>query len=110
MLQQQTPQPRLPDHALTPERAAALVGGHAQLATRLKVSQQQLDYWIGEIGTPPEVTSVEGFAPKQDAEDTFQLLAARVGALRLKLYVVNHILQTLIEATSGRAIDEGRDS
>jgi hypothetical protein len=54
MMQEQTPQFRLPDHALTLERAAALVGGHAELATRLKVSRWQLDYWIGEISTPPE--------------------------------------------------------
>ena len=54
MMQEQIPQHPLPDHALTLDRAAALVGGRARLATRLKVSQRQLDYWIGEIGRPPD--------------------------------------------------------
>ena len=53
-MQEQTPQFRLPDHALTLERAAALVGGHAELAMQLKVSQRQLDYWLGQISTPPD--------------------------------------------------------
>ena len=50
---ERTPQPRLPDHAATLKRAAALVGGYPELAARLKVSQPQLDYWICEIGMPP---------------------------------------------------------
>ena len=50
---QDLPQPRLPDHAATLRRAAALVGGYPELAARLKLSQRQLDYWVGEIGTPP---------------------------------------------------------
>ena len=53
MTQERTPQPRLPDHAATLKRAADLVGGYPELAVRLKVSQGQLHYWIGEIGTPP---------------------------------------------------------
>jgi hypothetical protein len=53
MNQERTPQPRLPDHVATLKRAAALVGGYPELAARLKVSQAQLDYWIGEIGTAP---------------------------------------------------------
>jgi len=36
-----------------------MVGGHAQLAERLKVSQRQLDYWISEIGTPPHTVFFE---------------------------------------------------
>jgi hypothetical protein len=45
---------RLPDRALALERAAAMLGGRAELAQRLNVSQRQLDYWIREIGTPPD--------------------------------------------------------
>jgi hypothetical protein len=44
----------VPDRALALERAAAMVGGNAQLAKRLRVSQRQLDYWMCEIGTPPD--------------------------------------------------------
>jgi uncharacterized protein Usg len=58
-MQEQTLSHRLPDHALALERAAAMVGGHAQLAERLKVSQRQLDYWISEIGTPPHTVFFE---------------------------------------------------
>jgi hypothetical protein len=53
MIQERTLQLRLPDYAATLRRAAALVGGYPELAARLKVSQPQLDYWIGEIDTPP---------------------------------------------------------
>lgn len=31
-----------------------MVGGHAELAQRLKVPQRQVDYWIRQIGTPPD--------------------------------------------------------
>lgn len=31
-----------------------MVGGQAELAQRLRVSQKQVDYWIREIGTPPD--------------------------------------------------------
>lgn len=55
------------------------------------------------------MTSVEEFVSRQDAEGTFESLAARVDALRFKLYIVNHILRELVEATTGRAIDEERD-
>jgi len=48
------PPHRLPDRALALERAAAMVGGQAELAQRLRVSQKQVDYWIREIGTPPD--------------------------------------------------------
>jgi hypothetical protein len=50
---QPTPQP-LPDRAFAFERAAGMLGGRAELAQRLNVSQRQLDYWIREIGTPPD--------------------------------------------------------
>jgi hypothetical protein len=53
MIQQHSPQHRLPDHVATLERAAALVGGYAELAARLKVSARQLEHWMGEMGTPP---------------------------------------------------------
>lgn len=49
-----TPPHRLPDRALALERAAAMLGGHAELAQRLNISPRQLDYWIREIGTPPD--------------------------------------------------------
>ena len=48
MIQKHTQQHGLLDHAATLERAAASVGGYAELAARLKVSQQQLEHWIGE--------------------------------------------------------------
>jgi hypothetical protein len=53
MIQERTPARRLPDHAATLKRAAALLGGYPELAARLKVSARQLEYWIGEMGTPP---------------------------------------------------------
>ena len=59
MIQERTPQHRLPSRAATLERAAALVGGYAELAARLKVSQRQLDYWIVEISTPPHTVFLE---------------------------------------------------
>jgi hypothetical protein len=43
----------LRDRALAFERAAGMLG-RAELAQRLNVSQGQLDYWIREIGTPPD--------------------------------------------------------
>jgi hypothetical protein len=36
-----------------------LVGGYPELAVRLKVSQGQLHYWIGEIGTPPHTVFLD---------------------------------------------------
>ena len=53
MIQEHSPQHRLPDYLATVERAAALVGGYAELAARLKVSVRQLEYWIDEIATLP---------------------------------------------------------
>jgi hypothetical protein len=53
MIQEHSPQHQLPDYLATVERAAALVGGSAELAARLKVSARQLEYWIDEIGTLP---------------------------------------------------------
>jgi hypothetical protein len=44
----------LPDRALAIGRAAAMMGGLAPLAERLKVSERQLDYWMRDIGTPPD--------------------------------------------------------
>ena len=53
MIQEHSPQHRLPDYLATVERAAALVGGYAELAARLNVSARQLESWIDEIGTLP---------------------------------------------------------
>ena len=44
----------LPALALAIGRAAAMVGGLAQLAERLKIPERQLDYWMRDIGTPPD--------------------------------------------------------
>ena len=59
MIQEHTQQHGLPDHAATLERAAASVGGYAELAARLKVSQRQLEYWIGEEETPPHTVFLD---------------------------------------------------
>jgi hypothetical protein len=44
----------IPARALAIGRAAAMVGGLAQLAERLKIPERQLDYWMRDIGTPPD--------------------------------------------------------
>ena len=36
------------------QRAAVLIGGVGPLAERLKVSESQLDYWMRDIGRPPD--------------------------------------------------------
>lgn len=36
------------------QRAAVLMGGLGPLAERLKVSESQLDYWMRDIGRPPD--------------------------------------------------------
>jgi hypothetical protein len=59
MIQKHTQQHGLLDHAATLERAAASVGGYAELAARLKVSQQQLEHWIGEEETPPHTVFLD---------------------------------------------------
>ena len=46
--------PQLPARALALKRAANIVGGLAQLARRLNVAERQLDYWMRDIGTPPD--------------------------------------------------------
>ena len=45
---------RLPGRALAIKRAATIVGGLDELARRLKLPQRQLDYWMRDIGTPPD--------------------------------------------------------
>ena len=35
-------------------RAAAILGGLRPLAQRLNVSERQLDYWLRDMGTPPD--------------------------------------------------------
>ena len=36
------------------QRAAVILGGLGPLAKRLKVSERQLDYWMRDIGRPPD--------------------------------------------------------
>ena len=36
------------------QRAAVLMGGVGPLAEKLKVSESQLDYWMRDIGSPPD--------------------------------------------------------
>jgi hypothetical protein len=36
------------------QRAAVIMGGVGPLAERLKVSESQLDYWMQDIGRPPD--------------------------------------------------------
>ena len=42
------------ERALAIRRAASMMGGLAALAERLKLSERQLDYWMRDIGTPPD--------------------------------------------------------
>ena len=42
-----------PDYTPTLERAVSLVGGRAELAAALRVTEQQLEYWLDEKGMPP---------------------------------------------------------
>lgn len=44
----------LPARALAIRRAATMLGGLAPLAERLKVGERQLEYWMRDIGTPPD--------------------------------------------------------
>jgi hypothetical protein len=44
----------LPGRALAIKRAATIVGGLDELARRLKLPERQLDYWMRDIGTPPD--------------------------------------------------------
>lgn len=43
-----------PARALAIRRAATMMGGLEQLAQRLNVSERQLEYWMRDIGTPPD--------------------------------------------------------
>jgi hypothetical protein len=45
---------QLPARALAIRRAANMVGGLGQLAQLLGVPERQLDYWLRDIGTPPD--------------------------------------------------------
>jgi hypothetical protein len=72
MIREHTQLPRLPDHAATLKRAAALVGGYTELAALLKVSQRQLDYWIGEIDTLPRTVFL----------DAIDIIIENAGALK----------------------------
>lgn len=44
----------LPGRALAIKRAATIVGGLDKLARRLRLPERQLDYWMRDIGTPPD--------------------------------------------------------
>ena len=44
----------IPARTLAFGRAAIMVGGVTQLARRLRVPERQLDYWMRDIGTPPD--------------------------------------------------------
>jgi hypothetical protein len=43
-----------PARALAIERAATMIGGVPELARRLNVAERQLDYWMRDIGSPPD--------------------------------------------------------
>ena len=47
-------QTELAARALAIRRAATMMGGLDQLAERLKLPERQLDYWMRDIGTPPD--------------------------------------------------------
>ncbi|MGH8667717.1 MAG: hypothetical protein ACREUN_07090 [Burkholderiales bacterium] len=36
------------------QRAVTIMGGLGPLAARLKIPERQLDYWMRDIGTPPD--------------------------------------------------------
>ena len=44
----------LPARALAIRRAASMMGGLDRLAERLNLPERQLDYWMRDIGTPPD--------------------------------------------------------
>jgi hypothetical protein len=46
--------PQRPARGLAIKRAATIVGGLGQLAQRLSLPERQLDYWVRDIGTPPD--------------------------------------------------------
>ena len=43
-----------PARALAIRRAASMMGGLEELAKRLNVPERQLEYWMRDIGTPPD--------------------------------------------------------
>jgi hypothetical protein len=47
-------QTELAARALAIRRAATMMGGLEHLAERLKLPERQLDYWMRDIGTPPD--------------------------------------------------------
>jgi hypothetical protein len=44
----------LAGRALAIRRAATMMGGLDRLAERLRLPERQLDYWMRDIGTPPD--------------------------------------------------------
>ena len=47
---------QVPTRTLAFERAATMVGGVPELARQLNVAESQLDYWMRDIGSPPDTT------------------------------------------------------
>lgn len=45
---------QLAARALAIRRAATIVGGLTELAQRLNIPRRQLDYWMRDVGTPPD--------------------------------------------------------
>ena len=45
---------QLMSRAAAIQRAATIMGGLGPLAERLNISERQLDYWMRDIGTPPD--------------------------------------------------------
>lgn len=48
--------------ALALRRAAVILGGVRRLAAALNVPERQLDYWMREIGTPPDTVFLDVIA------------------------------------------------
>ena len=47
---------QIPTRTLAFERAATMVGGVPELARQLNVAERQLNYWMRDIGSPPDTT------------------------------------------------------
>jgi hypothetical protein len=75
-------QEHIPARALAIRRAATVVGGLGKLAERLNVSERQLDYWLRDIGMPPDTVFFDVIeiiiesAGRRPAEQTYYRPAA----------------------------------
>jgi hypothetical protein len=45
---------QIPARVLAFEHAATMVDGVSELSRRLSVAERQLDYWMRDIGSPPD--------------------------------------------------------